>query len=50
MREEYNVEALNPRKNPYAKAFKKPVTMNISVATIQYFKICQRKPEFPTRQ
>lgn len=38
MREEYDIKALNPRKNPYAKKIKKPVTMNISVATIEYFK------------
>ena len=28
MREEYDIKALNPRKNPYAKKIKKPVTMN----------------------
>ncbi len=38
MREEYDIKALNPRKNPYAKGLKKPVTMNISITTIQYFK------------
>ena len=38
MREEYDVKALNPRKNPYAKSLKKPITMNVSITTIQYFK------------
>ena len=38
MREEYDIKALNPRKNPYAKKIKKPVTMNMSVTTIEYFK------------
>lgn len=38
MREEYDVKALNPRKNPYAKAIKKPITMNVSITTIDYFK------------
>ena len=27
MREEYDIKALNPRKNPYVKAAKKPITM-----------------------
>ncbi len=34
MREEYDIKALNPRKNPYVKKLKKSVTMNMSVATI----------------
>lgn len=38
VKEEYDIKALNPRRNPYAKAVKKPVTMNISVTTIDYFK------------
>ena len=38
MREEYDIAALNPRRNPYAKNIKKPVTMNISVSTLDYFK------------
>jgi len=38
MREEYNIEELNPRKNPYAKELKKQVTMNLSPIVITYFK------------
>ena len=38
MRDEYNIEELNPRKNPYAGRLKKQVTMNIDSATIDYFK------------
>ena len=41
MRDEYNIAELNPRKNPYAKKLnkdKKPITMNVSVSTIAYFK------------
>lgn len=38
MREEYDIKALNPRKNPYARALKKPITMNVNVSTINYFK------------
>lgn len=38
MREEYNIEELNPRKNPYTNRLKKPITINIDVSTIEYFK------------
>jgi predicted DNA binding CopG/RHH family protein len=38
MLEEYDVEKLNPRKNPYAKELKKQVTIKIAPATIDYFK------------
>lgn len=38
MREEYDIKTLNPRKNPCAKNMKKPIIMNVSVSTINYFK------------
>ena len=38
MRDEYNIEDLNPRKNPYAGRLKKQITMNIDSATVDYFK------------
>ena len=38
MKEEYDIKALNPRKNPYAKKLKKQVTINIDNETIDYFK------------
>ncbi len=38
VKEEYDIKALNPRRNPYAKAVKKPITMNVCVMTIDYFK------------
>ena len=38
MREEYEIEKLNPRKNPDAKLLKKQVTINIDEDTISYFK------------
>ena len=38
MRDEYDIEKLNPRNNPYTKFLKKQVTMNINVDTIEYFK------------
>ena len=47
MRDEYDVKSLNPRKNPYTKSLKKPVTINISVTTIQYFKNMSEETGIP---
>lgn len=38
MRDEYNINELNPRKNPYASRLKKQITINIDGSTIDYFK------------
>ena len=38
MLKEYNIDELNPRKNPYAKELKKQVTIKIAPDTIQFFK------------
>ena len=38
MRKEYDIESLNPRKNPYSKRLKKQITININDDTITYFK------------
>ena len=38
MREEYDIEKLNPRKNPYSNRLKKQVTINLNTETIEYFK------------
>ncbi|MCM1009047.1 MAG: BrnA antitoxin family protein [Ruminococcus flavefaciens] len=38
MRDEYDIEALNPRKNPYSKRVKKQITINIDDDTISFFK------------
>ena len=38
MREEYEIEKLNPRKNPYSNRLKKQVTINLNTETIDYFK------------
>ncbi|MBP5528634.1 MAG: antitoxin [Lachnospiraceae bacterium] len=38
MREEYDIKALNPRKNPYGGKVKQQVTININTTTIEYFK------------
>ena len=38
MREEYDIENLNPRRNPYVKRLKKQITINIDNETIDFFK------------
>lgn len=47
MREEYNINDLNPRKNPYAKKLKKQITINIDSDTIDYFKEQSDKSGIP---
>ena len=47
IREEYDIKALNPRKNPYAKNTKKPITININVTTIEYFKNLSEESGIP---
>ena len=38
MRDEYEINELNPRKNPYINRLKKQITINIDGSTIDYFK------------
>ncbi|MDE7018883.1 MAG: BrnA antitoxin family protein [Lachnospiraceae bacterium] len=38
MKEEYDIENLNPRKNPYSKRMKKQITINIDSDTVDFFK------------
>ena len=38
MREEYDIQNLNPRKNPYVKAVKRPITINLDENVVSYFK------------
>ena len=38
MLEEYDIDKLNPRPNPYAKELKKQVTIKIAPSVIAYFK------------
>ena len=38
MRSEYDIENLNPRKNPYYKQLKRQITININNETIAFFK------------
>lgn len=38
MKEEYDLEKMESRKNPYAKALKKQVTIRVRPDVIDYFK------------
>ena len=38
MRDNYDIENLNPCRNPYAKMLKQQITININNDTIAYFK------------
>ena len=38
MRKEYDIEKLNPRKNPYSNRLKKTITISLNEGTIDYFK------------
>ena len=38
MKKEYNIEKLNPRRNPYAKQLKKQVSVYVDQDNIDYFK------------
>ena len=47
MRDEYDMNNLNPRKNPYAKKLKKQITINIDNDTIAYFKALSEQTGIP---
>ena len=47
MREEYDIEKLNPRKNPYAMILRRQVTININADTVEYFKALARQSGIP---
>lgn len=38
MRDEYDIEALNPRKNPYTQKLRQQITINIDSDIIDFFK------------
>lgn len=38
MKDEYDIENLNPGRNPYTNRQKKQITINIDDSTINYFK------------
>lgn len=47
MRDEYNIEELNPRKNPYAKKLKQQITINIDSEAIDFFRNMAAKSGIP---
>ena len=47
MLEEYDIDNLNPRPNPYAKELKKQITIKISPPVIDYFKKESRDTGIP---
>ena len=47
MIDNYDIENLNPRKNPYAKELKKQITINVSTAVIDYFKEMSQEVGIP---
>ena len=50
MLEEYNVDQLNPRANPYAKELKQQITIKIAPSVIEYSKICLPKQQSPIKR
>lgn len=38
MLKEYDIDKLNPRKNPYAKELKKQITIRLSTNIVDYFR------------
>lgn len=47
MREEYDIQNLNPRKNPYSNRLKKQITINLDSDTVDYFKEQSRNSGIP---
>ena len=47
MRKEYDIEKLNPKKNPYSKRLKKTITISLNEDTINYFKNKSEKCGIP---
>lgn len=47
MRDEYDIPALNPRKNPYSKRLKKQITINLDADIVDYFKLQSEKAGLP---
>jgi uncharacterized protein (DUF4415 family) len=47
MRKEYDFASMKGRKNPYAKALKKQVTLRLGVDVIAYFKKLAKETGIP---
>lgn len=48
MKEEYDIENMNPRKNPYSKRLEKQININIDSDTIDFFKEQSEKVRYQT--
>lgn len=47
MKKEYDIEKLNPRRNPYSKQLKKQITINLNGEVIEYFKSMSEEMGIP---
>jgi uncharacterized protein (DUF4415 family) len=47
MKEEYDLENMKSRKNPYAKHLKKQITIRVGVDVISYFKALSEETGIP---
>ena len=47
MRDEYDIHALHPRKNPYANKLKQQITINLNSDTVAYFKALAEQSGIP---
>lgn len=47
MRDEYDIEALNPRKNPYAERLVRQSTVSIDIDIVEFFKNLAAEENIP---
>ena len=47
MKEEYDLENMKSRKNPYAKHLKKQITIRMGIDVISYFKALSEETDIP---
>ncbi len=47
MRQEYDIQNLNPRKNPYSNRIKQQITINLNKSTVDYFKSESQRSGIP---
>lgn len=47
MREEYDLNGMTPRKNPYAKRLRKQITIRLSEDVLSYFKEMSEETGLP---
>ena len=47
MRDEYDTEALNPRKNPYAERLVRQSTVSIDIDIVEFFKNLAAEENIP---